>query len=39
VLRIVVDSLVSGLHYGIDAEWMASIRVAVILWEVAARYL
>jgi hypothetical protein len=39
VLRIMMDSLVGWLHYCIDTEWMASIRVAVIVWKVAARYL
>jgi hypothetical protein len=36
-LRIMMDSLVGWLHYCIDTERMASIRVAIILWEVAAR--
>jgi len=38
-LGIMVDCLVGRLHHCIDAEWMASIRVAVVVWKVAARYL
>jgi hypothetical protein len=34
-----MDGLIGWLHYRIDAEWMAGIRIAVIVWKVAARYL
>lgn len=39
LLRVMVNSLVGRLHYCIDAERMTSVRVAVILGKVTARYL